>query len=536
MTHKMVHLVFQIAVIIITTRLMGLFFRKVLKQPASLGEIITGMIIGPYLLGGITIPFFDVALFPPPVAGETIPVTPELYGFATVASIVLLFLSGLETDLPTFLRFAGKGSLVGIGGIIFSFGFGYLSTILWFGLDWLSPTAFFMGTLSTATSVGITARILTEKGKMGSPEGVTILAGAVLDDVIGIILLAVVVGISGGASSLSVSAIAILAAKAFGFWIICTVLGIILIPYLTKGLKRLKSISTVVGISFGLALLLAGFSEMVGLAMIIGAYIMGLSFSQTDIAPKIRETLEAFSEFLVPIFFCVMGMMVDFSAMKGALIFGMFYTVLAILGKVVGCGLPAMLGGFNLQGGLRIGLGMLPRGEVALIIAGIGLSSGAISQQFFGVSVIMLLITTLMAPPLLVSSFKGGSGYKKGFQNNEESGATASIELDLGNSELATIFRRNIVQSFRNEEFFVRKLESDVPTYAIRKDSLTITIEQNISVVVLVFPPHQEAFVRLLVVEEVLQFKELLSGLDAMERPEHIGAQVMMDMFLNNKS
>lgn len=538
MTEKMVILVFQIAVILITTRLMGLFFVKVLRQPASLGEIVCGILIGPYLLGGIQIPFIHHSLFPLTQEGATIPVSPELYGFAIIASIILLFLSGLETDLPTFLRFAGKGSFVGFGGALLSFVLGYLCAIFFLpesdliggSSKWLSPTALFLGILSTATSVGITARILTDKKKMGSPEGVTILAAAVLDDVLGIILLAIVVGISGQ-GDFSIKSIGIVSLKAFCFWIGCTVLGIFLIPYFTRKLKKLKSLSVITGIAFGMALLLAGLSEMVGLAMIIGAYIMGLSFSQTDIAPKIRENLEALSEFLVPIFFCVMGMMVDFRAMNGVILFGLIYTFFAILGKMIGCGIPALFSGFNLKGGIRIGLGMLPRGEVALIIAGIGLSSGAISQKYFGVSVLMLLITTLMAPPLLVSSFNKGVGYKNKFKKTSNYEDVLTLELNLVNFDLAMIFRRNLVQSFRQEEFFVRLLENQEHAYAIQKDNISITVTQEGPIIKILFSPDQETFVRLLVVEEVLQFQSLFEGLKNMEKPDMLGAKMMLQMF-----
>lgn len=549
--HKMVMLVFQVAVIIVVARLAGMFFSRVLKQPSSLGEIVAGMIIGPYALGQIKFPIPDLpgfftSLFDklpgtsmdfshfqffPIEHNGAIPVSVELYGLAVIASVILLFLSGLETDLPTFLRFSGKGSLVGLGGVIFSFVLGDLSAVFFLpGVDsFMSSQALFLGTLSTATSVGITARILTERKKMGSPEGVTILAGAVLDDVIGIIILAIVIGLSGN-EGVNGKQIAWIAGKAFGFWIICTALGIIFIPKLTKKLKKLKSIQAVTGISLGMALMLAGLSEMAGLAMIIGAYIMGLSFSQTDISHQIQEKLEGIYDFLVPIFFCVMGMMVNFSSMNGVIVFGLIYTFFAIIAKVFGCGLPAMLLGFNLKGGMRIGLGMLPRGEVALIIAGIGLSKGIIGEDIFGVSVIMLLITTLMAPPLLVQSFKGGSGYKKKFRKDGDD-RRISVELELGNRGMADLFRKNMLTSFRGEEFFVQKIESDQPLYSVRKDALSINILQKDDKLSISAPPQQESFIRLMIVEEVLQLKELLSGLDAMKNPELMGAELMMQMF-----
>lgn len=530
MTHKMMQLVIQLAVILIVCRLFGLFFSKVLKQPSSLGEIISGIVIGPYALGALHFPGLGGPLFPLDLASG-FAVSPELYGFAVVASIVLLFLSGLETDLPTFLRFSGKGSAVGLGGVIFSFILGDLCAVFFLPevKSFMDPTALFLGTLSTATSVGITARLLTEKKQMASPEGVTILAGAVLDDVLGIIVLAIVVGISKS-SSVAWGAIGVIAAKAFGFWLVCTVLGILIAPRITKRLKSLRSIQVISGISLGLAMILAGMSEMAGLAMIIGAYIMGLSFSQTDIAHQVRETLDGVSDFLIPIFFCVMGMMVNFASMKGVVGFGLIYTALAIVAKVVGCGLPAYLTGFNFKGSLRVGLGMLPRGEVALIVAGVGLSAGVINQKYFGVAVMMLLITTLMAPPLLVASFKGGSGYRSTLKTKGEKDQSF-VEIQLGSVGFAKLFIGELLNSFRDEEFFVQMLDAEEPVYVVRKDKLSLSITQESDKLSVACSPDTESLVRLMIVEEVVKLKEMLAGLDSMKNPDLMGAEVMMNMF-----
>ena len=321
MTHLMTILVFQLALIIILARILGWLFPRYLRLPKVLGELVAGMIIGPYALGSIHIGILQGPLFALPPGGE-LSVSLELYGFAVVASIVLLFMSGLETDLPTFLKFSGKGSLVGVGGVVFSFVLGDAATVIFMPsvTSFMDPAALFLGTLSTATSVGITARILSEKRKMSSPEGVTILAAAVLDDVLGIVLLAVVVGISKVSTThgdIPWRHIGFIALKAFGFWIVSTVVGVIIAPKLTKGMKRFKSMDTIASLSFGLALFISGLAELAGLAMIIGAYVIGLALSQTDVAHEIRKKMHGVYEFFVPVFFAVMGMMVNFSAMKG---------------------------------------------------------------------------------------------------------------------------------------------------------------------------------------------------------------------------
>ena len=261
-----------------------------------------------------------------------------------------------------------------------------------------------LGIMSTATSVGITARILSEKKKMDSPEGVTILASAVFDDVLGIVLLAVVMGIvaaiSGG-GKLTGGAIGMIALKAFGIWLVATVAFILLSKKIAKFVRLFGGTFDFSIAALGVAFLLAGFFEKQSIAMIIGAYTTGLALSGTDIAPVIEERIHGLYKFFVPIFFAVTGMSVDVTQLftKNVLICGGIYTILAVIAKVVGCGGPALLLGFNLKGGFRIGAGMIPRGEVALIVAGIGLTAKdaagvpIINQELFGVVILMTLVT-----------------------------------------------------------------------------------------------------------------------------------------------
>lgn len=536
MTHKMLLLVLQIGAVVLSTRFLGWLFVNKLKQPQVLGELVAGMIIGPYLLGSLHIGALGGSLFE--MTGETIPVSPELYGLATIGSIVLLFVSGLETDLKTFLKFSAKGSVVGIGGIIISFLLGSgVTALLNPAVDSIMhPTALFLGTISTATSVGITARILSEKKKLSTPEGVTILAAAVLDDVLSIVLLSVVVGMAGVAASggtIAWGAIGLVALKAVGFWLLCTVVGIIAAPHITKRLKYFESIELIAGVALGLALFLAGLSEMVGLAMIIGAYITGLAMSQTDVAHEVREQVQGLYDFLVPIFFCVMGMMVNFSAMKDVIWFGLAFTVVAFVGKLFGCGLPALFAGFNLKGAFRIGAGMLPRGEVTLIVAGIGLSSGAIGHDMFGVAIMTMLFASVAAPPLLIKSFEGGSGYRKTLSEKEES---VAIELGFPSEQAAAFLKRSLVDGFRNEEFFVNRLDHSGSTYQIRKDQMVFTLLQQRERIIVQTPREHEQFIRLMMMEELLSFKDFLSGLETMKSPDMMGAELLMGIFAQQGS
>ena len=163
-----------------------------------------------------------------------------------------------------------------------------------------------------------------------------------------------------------------------------------------------------VALALALALLAAGLAESFGLAMIIGAFSIGLALSGTELAERLEEPLNAVYAALVPIFFVVMGMLVDVTALGAVWAFGLVLTAFAIVGKVGGSGLPALLAGFNRRGAWRIGVAMMPRGEVALIMAGVGISQGVLGPDLYGVSIIMTLITTAVAPPLLAIAFRGG--------------------------------------------------------------------------------------------------------------------------------
>lgn len=533
MAHQMTRMMLQLAVILIAARMGGAWVQRCLRQPRVLGELLAGMIIGPYALGGLSLPLCNTPLFPAPAG--TVPISPELYGLATLAAIILLFIAGLETDLPTFLRYSIPGALVGLGGVIVSFFCGMAVAVWWLpGIGWTSPTAFFLGTLSTATSVGITARILSERHKMATPEASTILASAVLDDVIGLALLAMVVGVArakAGGVSLAWGGILWIAMKALLFWIVCTCLGIWLAPRLSRGLKWFRYSESIAGIALGMALLLAGLSEMAGLAMIIGGYIMGLSLSQVDIAHEIREKMEGVSQILVPVFFCSMGMMVNIQALRGMIGFGLVFTSFAIMAKLIGCGLPALTLGFNWRGALRIGAGMLPRGEVTLIVAGIGLAGGAIGTDIFGVAILTMLIATIIAPPLLVRSFDGESGIRRP-EDQRRQHRVRQITLRFPSEAVADFARSRLEKAFRHEEFFVHRLGgAATPIVQMRKDDITITMIQQDHLLQLQTTDCNESVMRLIVLEEVLVLKDVFSALNQMDSIDEMSHDLVNGLF-----
>ncbi len=551
----MMFLVLQIGIIIFAAKLGGAA-ASLLKMPSILGELAAGIAIGPWALGGIGFGdgIFSAGLFhgaelrQMAAAGRMCDATtPELYGIATLASIILLFLSGLETNLRMFLKYSFVGSLVGVGGVVFSFVFGDLCAV------WLLPKFFshfaylssmplaeaatqaaplYMGIMSTATSVGITARILSERKKMDSEEGTTIMAGAVIDDVLGLIVLAIgngiiaasaVHGSSSGGGGMDWGRIGAVAVKAFGVWLGATAVGVLAARWIAKFLKVcFKSPVVIATMAFGLALVLAGFFEMMGLAMIIGAYVMGLALSRTDLKHPIQEMLTPVYTFLVPVFFCAMGMMVDVRALCSTpvLVFGAIYTALAIAAKVLGCMIPSLCCGFNLLGGLRIGAGMVPRGEVALIIAGIGLSAGYLTQEIFGIGILMTLVTTVVAPPALVALFhpkaKGVRHPKKSMDGSRD------VEFELGDESAAELMMAKLLNEFRNEGFFVTCLSKEDHIWEIAMDAIELSIRRKGKVILFSCTPAEEAMVMTAWMEVVSQVNDLARSIAKPVRREQM--------------
>ena len=542
---EMMFLVLQIGVIIFAAKLGGMV-ASFFKLPSILGELAAGIVIGPWALGGIGFGdgIFSGGLFHGAslraLHAETgvmyAATTPELYGFATLASIILLFLSGLETNLRLFLKYSFVGLMVGIGGVIGSFFLGNLCAVTLLPVFFekfrylsemplsqamVDAAPMYMGIMSTATSVGITARILSERKKMDSEEGVSIMAGAVIDDVLGLIVLAIGNGIIaatmaaksvGGAVSGGVNwgAIGMVAVKAFGVWLGATLIGVVIAKKMSWLLKLFKSDHAIATLAFGLAMILAGFFECMGLAMIIGAYVMGLALSRTDLKHMIQETLAPVYTFLVPIFFCVMGMMVDCTALmsKPVLIFGAIYTVLAVIAKVAGCALPSLFCGFNLIGSLRIGAGMIPRGEVALIIAGLGLSNGYLSQEVFGIGIMMTLITTVVAPPMLVGLFNIKRDGIRG-QRKANTEGSRPFSFQLSSVSVAQLMVERLVKAFQREGFFTHLLNAEENIWAIQMDDFEISMRRDGDTIRFECSPEEESLVMTAWMEVVGEIRDI---------------------------
>jgi Kef-type K+ transport system membrane component KefB len=345
--------------------------------PAAIGELFVGIIIGPFAFGFVE--FSDV-----------------LITFAEFGAIILLFYIGLESEISMLRRYLIPSILSGIMGAVVPLILGYYGARI---LGMTEAESLFLGTVLTATSIGITVRMLSEMGRLKTKEGTTILGAGVVDDILGIALLSLTVSVLGG--QFAFTDIASILAKATGFWLATILLGIY---FLTRVLDKLRVRTE----SLTLLVLALGFagsfaSAELGLSSAIGAFAIGLALSNTIRAPEVLEKIQPIFLFFVPIFFISIGMLIDPRAFVSSVIPGLVITTLAIVGKIVGCGAALLVSKYSAREALTVGVGMIPRGEVGLIIAGIGLASGFVDAEVYLVSVMTVTLTTIVALPILKS-------------------------------------------------------------------------------------------------------------------------------------
>ena len=554
MAQQIALLAIQLGIIIFAAKYMGILAAKC-RIPAVMGELVAGILLGPFCLGGIGLPVhgLEQGLFPLSTAVMGVPVDGKLYAIASLGSIILLFLSGLETDVRTFFKYSVAGSLVGLGGIVFSFVCGAAVGVFALGWQFMDPRCLFLGILCTATSVGISARILSEKHAMDTPEGVTIMAAAVIDDVLGIVCLAIVIGIANVEltnGSMAWGSISWIAAKSFLIWLGVTALGLACARRLSCFVKWFKSSKVFAIMAFGLALILAGLFEMAGLAMIIGAFVMGLAFSKTDVAFKLRAALTPLYNFLVPVFFVVMGMLVDIRVLKdpNVLYIGLFFAFMAIVGKVVGCFVPAFLMNFNSVGALRIGVGMVPRCEVVLIIAGIaattmmknpalkdaaGATAAALplevpifDSRLFGIAIIMPLVTALLAPPLLNMAL---TIKRRGIRKDVPDKDSLVTEFDFGNEMIASTILGEFIENMSRDGFLHSTFSRGIRIIQFRRDLTNINLELDGTTFKFFSTSAEVPLIKTAIYESIVDIHQTLSALKQLAQPEVMKSELKLE-------
>lgn len=351
-------------------------------QPAVLGEMIGGIVIG--VSGLHLIDAHD----------------PVLHLLSELGVLLLLFLIGLETDLHRLLSVGGPALAVATAGIVMPFGAGF-GVGVWLGYP--TTVSVFLGAALTATSVGITARVLSDLGHLKSDEAQVILGAAVVDDIMGLVLLTVISAVAAG-EQLTVGGVTRIFGVAFGFVILAVIIGSVLAPKIIRLIARLHVAKALFFASMMFAFALAYLADLVGSALIIGAFAAGLVLAKTERGRDIEHEVFDVAQFFIPIFFVSVGAAVDLGALnpfraesRQFFLIGLALTAVAIVGKL-------FAGYFTFGRPLRklvIGVGMVPRGEVGLIFAQLGLSAGLLSAGLYSSVAMMVMITTFVTPPVL---------------------------------------------------------------------------------------------------------------------------------------
>jgi Kef-type K+ transport system membrane component KefB len=357
----------------------GYLIASRINQSAVIGLILVGIVVGPSVLGWITYTDF-------------------VAGLAHLGAVVLLFVIGLEFNLKDILS-ARNGIIAGVGVIIPWIG-GYWLSLL-FGYD--MPSAIFIGTALTATSIAITANVLKELGMLQTEAAKAIIGAAVIDDVLSLLALAISTDVVSG--TVSAGSIGIVALKAVAFIVIAGAFGLLVVSRFMERVDTTtfaeKYPEFIFIFAMMMAFLYAMLAELVGLSAIVGAFIAGVSFEGVRLyrSKSLKEGAEYLQIIFASIFFVSLGILADFHALTPEIVvFLIALTIVAIITKVIGCGIPAKLAGLCTKDALIVGFGMSPRGEVAMIVALIGLETGIIGQGVYVTLILMSLLTTLITP------------------------------------------------------------------------------------------------------------------------------------------
>jgi Kef-type K+ transport system membrane component KefB len=395
------HFFLTLIAILIGAKLLGEVAER-FGQPAVLGELIAGVLIGSSVLG---------------ILPTTGPVSEIVHLLAEIGVAILLFEIGLETDLKEMFRVGGSASVVALVGVaapfLMGFGFWYLlQPSIGVTAVGISPlmVAVFVGATLTATSVGITARVLTDLNRIHTREARVVIGAAVVDDVLGLVILAIVSGLAAGAA-LTIFGVAMKFVIAAGFLVAAVLIGNFVAPRLFGVVDSMRVRGVLLVAAFCFALLFAALAGLAGSAVIIGAFAAGIVLSSTNQFDEIEDRIAPVADIFTPIFFVSVGAGVNVNlflpwsaAFDGSvLLIGGALLVIAIAGKV--------LSGYAVGWGreplnhLAIGVGMIPRGEVGLIFAHLGLANGILTPQVYSAILIMVIFTTFLAPPLLKPIF-----------------------------------------------------------------------------------------------------------------------------------
>ena len=382
-----IQIIIGVGVLLFAAKLLAELFLR-LKLPIVLGELLAGMIIGPFALGAYLLYDGEPLL----IIGSEIRVLGE------IGAIVILFMAGLEMTPREFIK-GGKASFtVGTLGVVVPF-FAGLMVFQMFGYDALQ--SMMIATALTATSIAISIQVLNEFGKIKTPEARLIISAAIVDDILAIAVLSVVSSLAageGGIDQLNIMDVTITILEVLGFFAIMLIVAVVVIPRIVTP-RFWKAKGSVEGVATALFFGAAALAGAIGLSPIVGAFAVGMALSTSKVFEKIENYIAKIGLIFAPLFFAIIGAQVDFRAINlEILMLSGIIIVIAIVTKYFGCGLPAWMFLKNKRQGMRVGIGMISRGEVGLIVAGVGITSGILTSDVYSTIVIMVVATTIITP------------------------------------------------------------------------------------------------------------------------------------------
>jgi Kef-type K+ transport system membrane component KefB len=380
------NIIISLAILLFAAKLFAELFHRI-KMPVVLGELLAGIIVGPFALGGL--PIFN---------GEPLVILDEtVKHIGEIAAIVILFIAGLEITPREFLRGGAASFTVGSLGVILPFFVGYY-VFTAFGLEALE--AMLIATALTATSIAITVQVLTELGKMQTKEARLILGAAIVDDILAIAALSVVTTmVQTGDTTPEIMDITFLILKILGLFVVLLIGSILIIPRILHVEQLWRSEGSIEGIATAAFFGAAGIAAFVGLSPIVGAFSVGMAVASTRVIKQVEEYVSKLGIIFAPLFFAIIGAQVDLRGINIEVLYlsGIIIAI-AIITKLIGCGLPALIFLKEKTNAIKVGIGMISRGEVGLIVAGVGVSSGALSTDIYTTVIIMVAVTTIITP------------------------------------------------------------------------------------------------------------------------------------------
>jgi Kef-type K+ transport system membrane component KefB len=388
------HVMISLGILLFAAKLMAELFHKI-KLPIVLGELLAGIIVGPFALGAL-----------PLVDGEPLVVLDEtIRHIGEIAAVVILFIAGLEITPREFLRGGAAAFTVGSLGVVVPFFVGYYAFTA-FGIEALQ--SILIATALTATSIAISIQVLTELGKMQSKEARLILGAAIVDDILAIAVLSVVVTmVQTGNTQPAIFDIVLLIMQVLGTFAAILIVSVLIIPRVLHTERLWKSKGSLEGIITAAFFAAAGIAAFLGLSPIVGAFAIGMAVASTRIIKQVHEYVDKLQIIFAPLFFAIIGAQVDLRGVNLDVLFlAGIIIVIAVVTKLIGCALPSLLFLKDRPRSMRVGIGMVSRGEVGLIVAGVGVSSGALTNNIYTAVIIMVAATTIITPIWLKLAYK----------------------------------------------------------------------------------------------------------------------------------